>query len=97
MCQPVCLVSGRVRIIVRNVPLLLGALHLVSRVEGNQVHFDGVFQCLVNIGVIVDHRTGRHGFQRMQIKALNVLGLDSVQCIQTCDSRKEEKNMSRKL
>ena len=66
-------------VIVRNVPLLLGALHLVGGVEGNQVHFDGVFQCLVDIGVIVDHRTGRHGFQLMQIKALNVLGLDSVQ------------------
>ena len=91
MCQPVCLVSGRVRIIVRNVPLLLGALNLIRRVEGNQVHFDGVFQCLVNIGMVMNHRTGRHGFQRMQIKALNVLGLDSVQRIQTCDSRKEEK------
>ena len=91
MCQPVCLVSGRVRIIVRNVPLLLGALHLVGGVEGNQVHFDGVFQCLVDIGVVMDHRTGRHGFQRMQIKALNVLGLDSAQRIQTCDLRKEEK------
>ena len=66
-------------VIVRNVPLLLGALHLVGGVEGNQVHFDGVFQRLVDIGVIVDHRTGRHGFQLMQIKALNVLGLDSVQ------------------
>ena len=91
MCQPVCLVSGRVRIIVRNIPLLLRALNLIRRIEGNQVHFDGVFQCLVDIGVIVDHRTGRHGFQRMQIKALNVLGLDSVQRIQTCDLRKEEK------
>ena len=66
-------------VIVRNVPLLLGALHLVGGVEGNQVHFDGVFQCLVDIGVIVDHCTGRHGFQLVQIKALNVLGLDSVQ------------------
>ena len=66
-------------VIVRNVPLLLGALHLVGGVEGNQVHFDGVFQRLVDIGVIVDHRTGRHGFQLMKIKALNVLGLNSVQ------------------
>ena len=91
MCQPVCLVSGRVRIIVRNVPLLLGALHLVSRVYINQVNLHGMLECLVDIGVIVDDRTGRHGFQRMQIKALNALGLDSVQRIQTCDSRKEEK------
>ena len=29
-------------VIVRNVPLLLGALHLVGGVEGNQVHFDGL-------------------------------------------------------
>ena len=66
-------------VVIRDILLLLRTLHLVGGVEGNQVHFDGVFQCLVDIGVIVDHRTGRHAFQLMQIKALNVLGLDSVQ------------------
>ena len=39
----------------------------------------GLIQMGIDIGVIVDHCTGRHGFQLVQIKALNVLGLDSVQ------------------
>ena len=44
-------------VIIRNIFLLLRTLHLVGGVVRNEVHLDGIFQSLVDIGVIVDHRT----------------------------------------
>ena len=60
-------------VIVRNVPLLLGALHLVGGVEGKQVHFDGVFQRLVNVGMVMNHRGCADTFLLRQAEVLNVL------------------------
>ena len=57
--------------IVRNVPLLLGALHLVGGVEGNQVHFDGVFQCLVDYFFSRHPNLGKLGLTKGRIYAIH--------------------------
>lgn len=66
-------------VVIRDILLLLRTLHLVGGVVRNEVHLDGIFQRLVDIGVIVDYRTGRHGFQLVQIEALNMPGLKLAQ------------------
>ena len=66
-------------VVIRDILLLLRTLHLVGGVVRNEVHLDGIFQSLVNIGVLVDDRAGRHGFQLVQIEALNMPGLKLAQ------------------
>ena len=67
-------------VVIGDIFLLFRAFHLVSGIKRNEIHLYGIFQSFVNICMFMDHRAGGNRFQLMQIKALNMLGLNGTEC-----------------
>ena len=63
-------------VVIGDIFLLFRTFHLISGIKRNEIHLYGIFQSFVNIGMFMDHRAGRNRFQLMQIKTLNMLGLN---------------------
>ena len=57
----------------------LGALHLVHRVAGDQIQLHGVFQCLVQVGVLPQYAGGFQRFQLVEIETLDMPRLQPAQ------------------
>ena len=55
-----------------NKAILPGPFHLVRRIRWDQVNFDGVFQRLMDVGMIVNDRIRRNPLQLLHIECLDV-------------------------
>ena len=55
--------------------ILLGSLDFIRRVSRNHIILDRIFECLMDICVIVDHRRGLYPLQLFLIEHLNIMCL----------------------
>ena len=63
-----------------NIAVFLRTLNLISRVYIDQVNLHGILECFVNVGVIMDDRGSADTLKLTQIKLLNILCGQILEC-----------------